>query len=363
MNRRQILHAINALGLNGTLPIAALAREESLGMAPTANPARGAAHAAMQSDDTGWKIPTIGFAAVGEVARVCLPAGNDRIQHFPYLSRTVAVDAFGSELSRVVADRTVLVTTPHGLGGLDAAEPTHTFARELSDALTGLDMVILVTRPGGATGFGTAAGVAQVLHEQGTVTLGLAVMPNDADDLRRHLMAQADHRAIRRHLDGLITANHRDFDANFAKIPWRSTSAQIAPRALRNLYQSITLPVCRPGLVNVDFEDLRYLVLSHEGDCAFGFGSASAEAGVDSAFHSAIHVPEFRSNLLRHACAAMVSITAPRQSVKLSAISAAMKNMRRMMSPDAYVVYSVAESSSQSADFTVGILLSGILGT
>lgn len=283
MERRQLLHALNAIGACTVLPAsvfiggAAFAIEDSV---------------TVEATEAAWEIPKIGILSVGGLGGTCLPSLGNLSQSLPYLSRTIAIETSGDELSFMEADRKVLVgdgktvLNPHAAGLL-----AQSAIREIADAVAGLDMILLVAGMGGNTGTGIAPIVAQMLRQQGIFTLGFVIMPFDYESPQRQQIARAGVRDILPYVDALTPFFSNAVDPDVPFVRWFTSAVQQAPLAFDQLCRSIMNPVCRLGMVNIDFEDLRRTILSQAGDWAFGFGSASAVDGAEVAALTAIDHP------------------------------------------------------------------------
>lgn len=138
------------------------------------------------------------------------------------------------------------------------------------------------------------------------------------------------------------------------------TSAPMQPApALDQLWRGLLNPVCRADWPNIDVEDLR-TVLSHKGDCAFGFGAApSAEA---AALTSISH-PSLGQHRLRQASALMVVVRAPPGVLMLRDSVAAMRSLRQHLALDPWIIYGTYFEDMPDKKITVAVLASGIHGS
>lgn len=356
MDRRQLLQAIGACTV---LPVWAFPSVDSTdiekGTMPRLIEERGAVEVPYAARD----MPKIGIVSVGGIGGEYLPKPGYFTQSLPYLNRTIAIEPSGIELSFMEAHRNVLVSGGKTRLSPQATEPlAQSTSHAISDAVAGLDMVLLVAGMGDHTGSGIASIVAQVLRQKGILTLGFAVMPFDSQGLQRQQTAQAGVRELRKYVDGLIPFFNNGPDAKDIKL--HSDVTWPAPMAFVHLCRNIMNPVCRSGLVNIDFEDLRHMILSHEGDSAFGFGSASYQDGTAAAAHQAIDHPLLGRGRLQRASAVLVAVGASPLVLKLKDSQNAIKSVRKQLSPDACVIYGIASDSDLGNEITVSILASGI---
>lgn len=353
MYRRRFLQTLNAFGAGIVLPASAFYGEGASVLTPTS---------AVEVAGSDWAIPKVGVVAVGGQGCAIL---NELAGRLPYLGLSIAIDTDVGSLLRVKADRKVLV-------GDGKAPPLNSHAArllaqsstpEIADAVAGLDMVLLVAGMGGATGSGIAPLVAQILHGQDSLTLAFATLPSSFESQKREQNAQTGIRELSVHANALLPVSHGNIgrvageDASFTSI-----SSQAA-LAFEQLWRGILNPVCRPAWVNIDFEDLRHDILSHEGDCAFGFGSAS---GVDGAALAALHAidhPLLGQHRLQRASAALIAVRASRQAFISQESRYALKSIRSQLSPDAWVIYGAYHDDTLGNEITVSVLASGIRKT
>lgn len=300
MDRRQLLPALNAIGVCTVLPTSAFSSAGS--SAITQKPMLPVIedHAAAEVTETACSSPRIGIVSVGGLGGTCLPSSGNLSQSLPYLSRTIAIETSDIELSFMQADRKVLVgdgktvLNPHAAGLL-----AQSAIGEIADAVAGLEMVLLVAGMGGNTGTGIAPIVAKMLRQQGILTLAFVIMPFDYESPQRQQIARAGIRDILPYVDALTPFFNNDVDLDVPIVRWFTSALQQAPLAFDQLCRSIMNPVCRLDMVNIDVENFRRTNLSPEGDRAFGFGSASAVDGAEVAALNAIDDPLLGQNRLQ----------------------------------------------------------------
>ena len=361
MLRRQFLQTLNASGMGAILP--ASASEMGDAPAPPQSAAPPPAKDSVVVAETGaaWPTPKIGVVSVGGIGGTCLPTAGDRAGSLAYLTRTIAIDTYGVELHFMNADRKLLVgdsmhlLSAHAYGRLAAS-----VSNQIAEAVAGLDMVLLVAGMAGSTGAGVAPIVAKVLRDQGILGLAFAVMPFDCEGAQRQQIAQAGLRELQTHVDAVIPFFNDDFAPGAKKVQWISTAAQQASLTFIEVCRSILNPVCRPGWVNIDFEDLRQIIFRQEGDCAFGFGAARGVDGAAAAVLRAIDHPLLGRDRLQRASAVLVAIRASPKALTLGDSSSAMKTVRRVLPPNTHVIYGAGSGQTADDEIAVSILANGI---
>lgn len=350
MYRRQFLQALNAMGVSSVLPASAFYAEGLSAITPTN---------AVGVTNSGWDIPKVGVVAVGGSGCAIL---SDLIGHLPCLGLSIAIDTHVSALQRVKADRKILVGDGKALplNPRTARLLALSCMPEIASAVAGLDMVFLVAGMGGAAGSGIAPIVVQMLREQDILTLAFATLPSNFESRLRQQNAQTGIRELRLHANALLPFSN----GNIGRIDGENTSfnsASIhAAMAFKQLWQGILNPIFRPGYVNIDFEDLKHLILSHDGDCAFGFGSASGMDGAAVAAQHAVEHPMLGRNRLQQASAILVAVRAPPGVLMLHDSKNAMKSIRKQFSHDPWIIYGSYYEGTPDNEITVSILASGI---
>ena len=171
--------------------------------------------------------------------------------------------------------------------GRRAAEESHD---EIKNALRGSDMVFVTAGEGGGTGSGAAPVVARIAREIGALTVGIVTMPFRFEGTRRRQTADDGAKALRAACDTVIVIpNDR-----LLEVLDRSTSMldafKIADDVLRQGVQGITDLITMPGLINLDFADVR-TVMSNAGNALMGIGFATGENRAKEAAERALRSP------------------------------------------------------------------------
>lgn len=174
----------------------------------------------------------------------------------------------------------------HGLGaGADPAvgrKAAEDHEEEIKEAVAGADMVFVTAGEGGGTGTGGAPVVARAARSAGALTVGVVTRPFSFEGRRRSQQADAGVEALREEVDTLIVIpNDRLLEISDTTISVLD-AFKAADQVLLSGVQGITELITIPGLVNVDFNDVRS-VMKDAGSALMGIGSATGE---DRAFHA-----------------------------------------------------------------------------
>ncbi|MFD1006955.1 cell division protein FtsZ [Oceanisphaera ostreae] len=227
----------------------------------------------------------------------------------------LAINTDAQALRNSSASRTLQVggDITKGLGaganpevGRDAALEDRDAIREL---LNGADMVFIAAGMGGGTGTGAAPVVAEIAKELGILTVAVVTKPFAFEGKKRMTYAQQGINELAKHVDSLITIPND----KLLKVLGRGISLLDAFRAANDVLlgavQGIAELITRPGLINVDFADVR-TVMREMGTAMMGTGSATGEDRAEEAAEKAISSPLLEDVDLAGARGILVNITA-----------------------------------------------------
>jgi cell division protein FtsZ len=248
-----------------------------------------------------------------------VPMGNHQVESFAQIrvigvggggsnavNRMIQANMVGIEFIAVNTDAQALLLTeaPHririgdkltrGLGaggnpsvGAKAAEEN---AEELYEVLKGSDMVFITAGMGGGTGTGASPIVAQIARELGALTVGVVTKPFTFEGNKRRTAAEEGIASLKQHVDTLITVpNDRLLQVADKKMPLKE-AFRLADDVLRQGIQGISDLITVPGLINLDFADVK-TIMSAAGSALMAIGEASGETRAVDAAHLAIASP------------------------------------------------------------------------
>jgi len=179
----------------------------------------------------------------------------------------------------------------------------------IKDALEGADMVFITAGMGGGTGTGAAPVVASVARELGILTVAVVTKPFPFEGGRRKKVAGDGISELGKHVDSLITIPNEKLLAVLGKEMTLLDAFKAANDVLLNATQGIAELITRPGLINVDFADVK-TVMSEMGVSMMGTGSATGENRAREAAEKAINSPLLEDIDLAGARGILVNITA-----------------------------------------------------
>ncbi|AWL12917.1 Cell division protein FtsZ [Saliniradius amylolyticus] len=190
--------------------------------------------------------------------------------------------------------------------GRQAAEEDHETIRQ---SLEGTDMVFITAGMGGGTGTGAAPEVARIARQMGILTVAVVTKPFPFEGKKRSAHAEEGMEELSKSVDSLITIPNEKLLKVMGKGTPLLKAFSAANDVLRGAVQGIAELITRPGLINVDFADVR-TVMSEMGMAMMGSGSASGEDRAEEAAEAAIACPLLEDIDLSGARGILVNITA-----------------------------------------------------
>ena len=179
----------------------------------------------------------------------------------------------------------------------------------IADMLQGADMVFITAGMGGGTGTGAAPVVAEVAKELGILTVAVVTKPFPFEGRKRMKIASEGIKELRENVDSLIIIPNEKLMQVLGRNCSLLNAFQSANDVLKGAVQGISDLITRPGMINVDFADVR-TVMSEMGMAMMGTGCAKGEDRAAEAAEAAIKSPLLDNVDLRGASGILVNITA-----------------------------------------------------
>ena len=228
----------------------------------------------------------------------------------------------------------------------------------LRAALDGADMVFIAAGMGGGTGTGAAPVVAEVAKDLGILTVAVVTKPFNFEGKKRMAFAEHGITELSKHVDSLITIPND----KLLKVLGRGISLLDAFGAandvLKGAVQGIAELITRPGLMNVDFADVR-TVMSEMGYAMMGSGVASGEDRAEEAAEMAISSPLLEDIDLSGARGVLVNITAG-FDLRLDEFETVGNTIRAFASDNATVVIGTSLDPDMNDELRVTVVATGI---
>ncbi len=240
--------------------------------------------------------------------------------------------------------------------GLEAAQESRD---ELKEALKGADMIFVTAGEGGGTGTGGAPVVAELGRELGALTVGVVTKPFGFEGRRRADQAELGIQNLRDRVDTLIVIeNDRLLQVVDKKTPV-TEAFRIADDILRQGIQGITDTITVPGLVNLDFNDVR-TVMADAGSALMGIGSASGDNRAADAATAAVSSPLLETTL-DGATGVLLNISGP-PDVGLFEVTEAAEVVTAHADPNANVIFGAVVDESLKDEIRVTVIATGFGG-
>ncbi len=230
----------------------------------------------------------------------------------------------------------------------------------IQEALEGADMVFITAGMGGGTGTGGAPVVAEVARELGILTVAVVTKPFPFEGRKRMEVAEQGMRELREHVDSLITIPNEKLLSVLGKNTSLLDAFKAANNVLLNAVQGIADLIIRPGMINVDFADVR-TVMSEMGMAMMGSGIASGENRAIEAAEAAIRSPLLEDVNVQGARGILVNITAG-LDLSLGEFSDVGDTVREFASDQATVVVGTVIDPEMTDELRVTVVATGLDG-
>jgi cell division protein FtsZ len=228
----------------------------------------------------------------------------------------------------------------------------------IADALDGADMVFITAGMGGGTGTGAAPIVAQIAREKGALTVAVITKPFPFEGGKRMSIAEQGIRELGEYVDSLITIpNERVLEVMGKQASLLDAFAK-ANEVLLNAVQGISELITRPGLINVDFADVR-TVMSEMGFAMMGSAAASGVDRATDAARAAISSPLLEDTNIAGARGILVNVTAG-LDMAIGEFEEVGNAVREFASDDATVVIGTVLDPEMQGDLRVTMVATGI---
>src|SRR4051812_2343400 len=239
--------------------------------------------------------------------------------------------------------------------GRAAAEET---IAEIEQALEGAHMCFIAAGMGGGTGTGAAPIIAKAARDRGVLTVGVVTKPFSFEGNRRGRSAEAGIAELQQHVDTLIVIPNQ----NLFRIANPNTTFkeafQMADEVLQQGVRGITDLMVMPGLINLDFADVRS-VMSEMGKAMMGTGEAVGDNRAIEAAEQVIANPLLDGVSMKGAKGVIISITGG-DDMRLMEVDEAANHIRELVDPDANIIWGSAFNNDLDGKIRVSVVATGI---
>lgn len=229
---------------------------------------------------------------------------------------------------------------------------------KIKEALAGADMVFIAAGMGGGTGTGAAPVIAEVAKELGILTVAVVTKPFSFEGKKRLAFAEQGIEELSKHVDSLITIPNEKLLKVLGRGITLLEAFGSANDVLRNAVQGIAELITRPGMINVDFADVR-TVMSEMGHAMMGSGVARGDDRAEEAAEMAISSPLLEDIDLAGARGVLVNITAG-LDMRLDEFETVGNTVKAFASDNATVVIGTSLDPDMADEIRVTVVATGI---
>jgi cell division protein FtsZ len=240
--------------------------------------------------------------------------------------------------------------------GRGAAEEA---VEEIAGHLSGAHMVFITAGMGGGTGTGAAPVVARVARERGILTVGVVTKPFEFEGLKRRRSADAGIEELQQYVDTLIVIPNQNL---FRLANDKTTFAEAFKMADNVLYmgvRGVTDLIVHPGLVNLDFADIRS-VMAEMGKAMMGTGEAEGEDRATRAAESAISNPLLEEASMKGAKGVLINITGGPDMTLFEVDEAANRIRKEVGDEEANIIFGSSIDDDMAGRIRVSVVATGM---
>ena len=249
-----------------------------------------------------------------------------------------------------------------GLGAGSRPEIGRAAAEEtiitVEQALEGAHMCFITAGMGGGTGTGAAPVIAKAAREKGILTVGVVTKPFTFEGNRRMKSAESGIDELQKHVDTLIVIPNQNLFLIANPNTTFKEAFQMADEVLQQGVRSITDLMIMPGLINLDFADVRS-VMGEMGKAMMGTGEAEGDGRALQAAEKAIANPLLDGVSMRGAKGVIVSIVGG-DDMRLMEVDEAANHIRELVDPDANIIWGSAFNDNLNGKIRVSVVATGI---
>src|SRR5215213_8657168 len=239
--------------------------------------------------------------------------------------------------------------------GRAAAEET---LDEIMAALEGAHMCFIAAGMGGGTGTGAAPVIAKAARDKGILTVGVVTKPFAFEGARRSRSADSGIQELQQHVDTLIIIPNQNLFRLANSETTFKEAFEMADEVLQQGVRGITDLMVMPGLINLDFADVRS-VMSEMGKAMMGTGEAEGDNRAIEAAEKAISNPLLDGVSMRGAKGVIISITGG-EDMRLMEVDEAASHIKELVDPDANIIWGSAFNNDLGGKIRVSVVATGI---
>jgi len=276
----------------------------------------------------------------------------------------VVANTDAQALNNSTADRRIQLglKITQGLGAGSRPEIGRAAAEETLDdiiqSLDGAHMCFIAAGMGGGTGTGAAPVIAKAARDKGILTVGVVTKPFAFEGARRSRSADAGIAELQQHVDTLIVIPNQNLFRLANSETTFKQAFEMADEVLQQGVRGITDLMVMPGLINLDFADVRS-VMSEMGKAMMGTGEADGDNRAIEAAEKAISNPLLDGVSMKGAKGVIISITGG-EDMRLMEVDEAASHIKELVDPDANIIWGSAFNNDLGGKIRVSVVATGI---
>jgi cell division protein FtsZ len=230
---------------------------------------------------------------------------------------------------------------------------------QIAEMLRGAHMVFITAGMGGGTGTGAAPVIAQIAKELGVLTVAVVTKPFSFEGTKRLRSAEAGIEELAQHVDSVIVILNEKLEEVLGEDVLMEEAFQAADNVLKNAVAGISEIINVPGLINVDFQDVR-TVMAEQGMAMMGSASAGGIDRARIAAEQAVASPLLEGVNLSGARGVLVNVTANKSSLKMRETREIMNTIRGFAAEDATIIHGAVYDESMGDELRVTVVATGL---
>ena len=229
---------------------------------------------------------------------------------------------------------------------------------DIQQALEGAHMCFLAAGMGGGTGTGAAPVIAKAARDRGILTVGVVTKPFAFEGARRGRSADSGIEELQQHVDTLIVIPNQNLFRLANSDTTFKEAFEMADEVLQQGVRGITDLMVMPGLINLDFADVRS-VMGEMGKAMMGTGEAAGDNRAIEAAEKAISNPLLDGVSMKGAKGVIISITGG-EDMRLMEVDEAASHIKELVDPDANIIWGSAFNDDLQGKIRVSVVATGI---
>lgn len=288
---------------------------------------------------------------------------NSEVERVEFIAANTDIQALNQSKAPMKIQIGVKLTRGLGAGGRPqiGREAALESADAIRELLADTDMLFVTAGMGGGTGTGAAPVVANIAKEMGILTVGVVTKPFSFEGPRRVKQAEEGMAELKKGCHSVIIIPNQKLLNVVEKGTPLLESFLVVDDVLRQAVQGISDLITTPGLMNVDFADVR-TIMSHMGRSVMGMGVARGENRAVEAAKMSISSPLLEESSIKGARGILLNVTGGRD-MSLHEVSEASSVIQEIVDPDANIIFGAVLSEHMADEVRVTVIATGFEAT